>query len=95
MRRELDEIADSIGHVADAYDRNEPVIGNGMLVSLVEISEITKIRHSTLRSLRHRGQLPLPIAELAIGPVWLRKDIVNWNTRRRNAPPEFLKKGAS
>lgn len=86
VRRELDEIGESVERLAREVERvRSPSRTITPLVSMIEIAEITGIAHSTLRTMRMRGQLPVPVAELAIGPVWLRKDIVQWLRKRNGA----------
>jgi len=81
VRRELDEIGESVERLAAAVE-HEPASAIPPLVSLTEIAEITGIKPSTLRTMRVRTQLPTPIAELAVGPIWLKSDIKRWAAKR-------------
>ena len=83
--RELDEIAESVIRLADAVERTPTITAKTALVSMTEIAEMTGIAHTTLRAMRVRKQLPLPVAELAIGPVWLQSDITKWHRKRNGA----------
>jgi len=81
IRRELDECAEQLDRLATAVE--EPV--EAPLVGLVEASALTGIERGLLRSMRSRNKLPVPIAELASGPVWRRVDIERWNKTRKRA----------
>ena len=83
VRRELDECAEAVGRLAAAVERVPPTpTAKTPLVSMIEIAEMTGIAHGTLKMMRLRKQLPVPVAELAIGPVWLHKDIRSWAIAR-------------
>jgi len=86
MSRELFEASEAIDRIATAVDKTPTKItAKTPLVSMVEIAEMTGIAHTSLRAMRVRKQLPLPVADLAIGPVWLRSDITKWHRKRNGA----------
>ena len=45
------------------------------LVGLHEVSELLGLTKYHANTMRRRGQLPAPVAELACGPVWRTEDI--------------------
>jgi predicted DNA-binding transcriptional regulator AlpA len=82
VRRELDECAEQVDRLANALDKAPTITAKTALVSINEIAAMTGIKPSTLRTMHTRKQLPTPIAQLAIGAVWLRKDIRSWAIAR-------------
>jgi predicted DNA-binding transcriptional regulator AlpA len=45
------------------------------LVSSIEAAALLGITANTFYQWRHRGKLPEPLVELAVGPIWLAEDI--------------------
>jgi hypothetical protein len=48
------------------------------LVGIAEIARMVRARRQTVAQWRYRGLLPAPITELAMGPVWHKRDIEKW-----------------
>jgi predicted DNA-binding transcriptional regulator AlpA len=61
------------------------------LLSTVEIAELLGVTRQRVDQLSRSEEFPEPAAELAIGKVWTRDDILDWATkvgRRLPAGPE-------
>ena len=72
IRRELDEVAEHIERLAAASpDAIE-------LVGLAEVAVLAGVGRGLVKSWRHRGNMPEPVAELACGTIWLKADIEEW-----------------
>ena len=56
------------------------------LLSTVEIAELLGVTRQRVDQLSRSDQFPEPAAELAIGRVWTRADIVDWATRTGRLP---------
>jgi len=69
------EQAATIARLAQALaarvESREPIA----LVGSHEAMALLGVKRDTFYSLRHRGNLPEPVAELACGPVWRTEDI--------------------
>lgn len=52
------------------------------LVSMAEIATLIGVNVTAVRGYRTKGKLPEPIVTLAIGPIWRRSDIVEWQAAR-------------
>ena len=48
------------------------------LVGMSEIAQMLAVSRKTVGMWRVRGKLPPPITELALGPIWHRRDIEEW-----------------
>jgi predicted DNA-binding transcriptional regulator AlpA len=56
------------------------------LLSTVEIAELLGVTRQRVDQLYRSGDLPEPAAELAIGRVWARDDIIEWATQTGRLP---------
>lgn len=77
VRRELDAAAEYIERLADEVEAT----GTGRvppLVGVSEIAEITGMSPAAIKMRKRRRRLPSPVAELAMGAIWLRADIEHW-----------------
>ena len=60
------------------------------LLGLTEISELLAVSKRTASRYAAREDFPRPVAELAMGPVWLAHDVEEWIAKRpvrRGRPP--------
>ena len=73
IRRELDEVAEHIDHLAAAIEPHEVE-----LVGVQEAAALVGVPVARFRQWKSRGKLPAPAAELACGTVWLKADIEEW-----------------
>jgi len=72
IRRELDEVSEHLERLAAAApDAIE-------LVGLAEVAQLAGVTRGLIKTWKHRGKLPEPVAELACGTVWLKADIEEW-----------------
>jgi len=60
--------------------KRESVCGSD-LVGAAEVAALAGVPRSTIRTWTGRGKLPAPFAVLAMGPVWLKRDIQDWLKR--------------
>jgi predicted DNA-binding transcriptional regulator AlpA len=51
------------------------------LVSTVEIAELLGVSRQRVDQLARTADFPAPTAELAVGRVWLRDDVIEWAIR--------------
>lgn len=52
------------------------------LVSMAEIAALINVNVTAVRSYRSRGILPEPLLVLAVGPIWKRSTIIDWQAAR-------------
>ena len=53
-------------------------MNDDQLMGLQEIAELLEVKQQTARMWRYRKRLPDPAADLSMGPVWYRSQIVVW-----------------
>ena len=56
------------------------------LMSTVEIAELLGVSRQRVDQLSRSDQFPKPAAELAVGRVWTKADIVDWAARTGRVP---------
>ena len=56
------------------------------LVSRVEIAQMLGVTRQRVHQLLKRKDFPEPVAELGIGDVWLRADILDWAGKTGRTP---------
>jgi len=59
-----------------------PTVTADELVSMREIATMLGTSLGTIGSYRSKGYMPEPFATLAIGPIWRRDDIIEWQATR-------------
>jgi prophage regulatory protein len=59
------------------------------LMSTVEIAQLLNITRQRVDKLSRGERFPAPVAELAIGRVWLRSAIVEWARDSGRLPADF------
>jgi hypothetical protein len=60
-----------------------------MLMSTVEIAELLSVSRQRVDQLSRTEGFPAPVADLAVGRVWLRDAIVEWAVRTGRLPADF------
>jgi prophage regulatory protein len=66
------------------------VLSELRLVGLAEIAELLGVSKRTASRYVARADFPPPVAELAMGPIWLTEDVEKWVSGtpvRRGRPP--------
>lgn len=76
VRRELDELAEHLERLARDVEGPEPE--RPEIVGITEIATMLDKPTMTVTNYRRHGKLPEPLAELACGPVWLKREIELW-----------------
>jgi predicted DNA-binding transcriptional regulator AlpA len=59
------------------------------LVSTVEIAELLGVSRQRVDQLSRTEAFPTPVADLAVGRVWLREDIIEWAKGTGRLPGDF------
>ena len=77
VRKELDEVAGHVDSLAKALAEPRPVDGDD-LVGQAEVAAMAGTKSSTVGVWVSRGKLPEPVATLACGRIWLKRDIEVW-----------------
>lgn len=76
-RYELDKIEEMVGDApATLVTRKTALVGN------TEIAEMVGVDRGLIGQWVARGKLPVPIAHLACGRIWLKSDIEKWIKER-------------
>jgi predicted DNA-binding transcriptional regulator AlpA len=52
------------------------------LVGMTEIAQMLGVPRNRVNQWRFLGQMPVPITELSIGPIWHRSEIEEWAANR-------------
>jgi hypothetical protein len=60
-----------------------------MLMSTVEIAELLSVSRQRVDQLSRTEGFPAPVADLAVGRVWLRDAIVEWAVSTARLPADF------
>ena len=62
------------------------------LVDAAEIATRLRVNRGTVHKWRQRGQLPKPVRELAIGPIWDWLEVLRWaQQENKGASSEFYR----
>jgi predicted DNA-binding transcriptional regulator AlpA len=59
------------------------------LVSTVEIAKLLGLSRQRVDQLSRYAEFPAPVANLAIGRVWERADVVDWAKQTGRLPVDF------